>query len=192
MTSDVATTARPDPTAPPTTATDEAKPHQHRMAQQQGDTYVTALHHMANTVADTGAEAHAGDVIVALAIEKAEGMYVMEDGELTWREPGTENTHVEISVRDASDNRFVPGLSVHVTIHDADGSEVAADEVSYLWHPWLYHYGKNFTLPGDGRYNLDVKVKAPTYHRHDKENGRRYAEEVTVTFRDVPIEVGKA
>lgn len=43
MTSDVATTARPDPTAPPLTATDEAKPHQHRVAQYQGDTYVTAL-----------------------------------------------------------------------------------------------------------------------------------------------------
>ena len=45
------------------------------MAQQQGDAYNTALTHMAEKVAMTGAEAHVGEMIVALALEPAEGMY---------------------------------------------------------------------------------------------------------------------
>nr|MDQ6925353.1 iron transporter [Candidatus Eremiobacteraeota bacterium] len=61
----------------------------------------------------------------------------------------------------------------------------------FLWHPGLYHYGKNLEVPGDGRYTLLVEIAAPSFPRHDKKNGRRYAEAVTVEFRDIPIKTGR-
>ena len=94
-------------------------------------------------------------------------------------------------VRDGADGRFVPGLSVSATLIDADGNEVGTHEQPFLWHPWLYHYGRNWKVPGDGMYTLRVRVEPPTYARHDKKNGVRYREPVEVEFRGVKIETGQ-
>jgi uncharacterized protein involved in high-affinity Fe2+ transport len=63
-------------------------------------------------------------------------------------------------------------------------------QVPFLWHPWLYHYGRNWQLPGDGEYTMRVRINAPTFMRHDPENGIRYAEPVEVEFDSVKIETG--
>lgn len=171
---------------PPTKSSDEAKPHQHRMAQEQGDAYVTALHHMANTVADAGGEQAVEDVIVAYAVEAAEGMYKMRGGDLVWTEPRGSNAHVEISVRDGADNRFVPGLEVAVIVRASDSGEVAFDGMlPMLWHPWLYHYGANVAVPGPGKYDIEVRVEPPEFHRHDEKNGKRYEKPIECVFEAV-------
>ncbi len=179
-----------DTRTPPTETSDEAKPHQHRMAQAQGDAYVTALRHMANTVADAGGEQPAGDYVVAYAQEAAEGMYHLEGGELVWKEPEG-NAHFEVSVRDAADNRFIPCLDVTLTVVGPDGQEVGTETMPQLWHPWLYHYGRNWTVPGDGTYTLRVRIEPPTFPRHDKENGKRYADPVEVEFTGVEVTTGQ-
>lgn len=184
--------SKPEAATPPATESEAAKPHQHRMAQEQGSAYTTAATHMVEIVAQTGLEAHAGEMIVAIAIEKAEGMYQLENGSLTWKEPGAENAHVEVSVRDAADNRFLPGLDVRVEVFDDQGSKVAGATLPYLWHPWLYHYGSNVELPGAGTYSISVDVAVPTFARHDKENGHRFTSDVHVEFAGVEIETGKA
>ncbi len=177
-------------TTPPTKVSEEAKAHQHRMAQDQGQAYVTALHHMANTVADDGGEKPAGEYVVAYAVEKAEGMWKMSGGELHWQEPDDANVHIEISVRDGADDRFVPGLEVYVTVVAPDDTEVGTEQQPMLWHPWLYHYGRNWQVPGDGEYTLRVRIEAPDFPRHDPQNGRRYAEPVEVEFTGVKFKTG--
>ncbi len=66
---------------------------------------------------------------------------------LVWREPGDENLHVEIAVRDGADGRFVPALRVTATLVDADGTELGEHEHPLLWHPMIYHYGRNWKVP---------------------------------------------
>ena len=178
-----------EPRDPPMEASDEATEDQLDMARAQGRSYVTALEHMAEDVADGGGSARAGEYVVAYANEEAEGMYSREAGELVWQEPDG-NIHMEISVRDAGDDRFIPGLTVHLTILTSDGQEVGTETMPFLWHPWLYHYGKNWTIPGDGRYTLRVRIEPPEFQRHDEENGKRYADEVVVEFTDVELETG--
>jgi hypothetical protein len=65
-------------------------------------------------------------------------MYKMRGGDLEWTEPEDTNIHVEISVRDGADNRFVPGLDVEVELvaHDT-GEPVFKGILPMLWHPWL-------------------------------------------------------
>lgn len=176
---------------PPMKVSDEAKEDQLKMARQQGEAYVKALNEMAKREADSGGEKHAGDYIVAYAVEKAEGMYHHENGELRWMEPEKENCHVEVSVRDAADNRFIPGLDVRVRLVDEKGDEVGEHRQHFLWHPWLYHYGRNWQVPGDGKYRLEVSIAAPDFGRHDKKNGKRYAEDVKVSFDNVQIKTGQ-
>ena len=133
----------------------------------------------------------AGDVIVGFAQEKAEGLYHLRDGQLEWVEPDDENCHIEVTVLDAVDHRFLPGLDIEATLIDEGGDEVASFDCPFLWHPGLFHYGRNVAVPGDGTYSLRVRVAAPTFPRHDKVNGKRYAEPVEVTFENVEIKTGQ-
>ncbi|MEZ4867815.1 MAG: iron transporter [Caldilineaceae bacterium] len=132
-----------------------------------------------------------GDYLVGVAVEEAEGLYHRQDGRLVWQEPQDENAHIEIVVADGSDQRFVPGLTVYATLIDTQGKEIGTHEQPFLWHPWLYHYGRNWQVPGDGEYTLRVQIDAPDFSRHDKINGQRYAEPVTVEFTGVKIKAGQ-
>lgn len=167
--------------------TDEASPDQLAAARREGDAYGASLDLMVSDIARTGGSSRAGDYEVAYAIEEAEGLYELTDDGLVWREPERENTHVEIAVRDAADGRFVPGLTVRVTITGPDGREVGSHVQPLVWHPMLYHYARNWRLPGPGAYHLTVQIEPPTFMRHDEVNGRRFAEPVTVRFDDIEI-----
>jgi len=175
---------------PPMSPSDEANVLQLQFAREQGDAYKKALDHMAHQEAH-GAEQRAGDYVVAYAVENAEGMYMQHGGELLWHNPQDENAHVEISVRDASDNRFIPGLNIKVTVLDRAAKEIGTYVQPFLWHPWLYHYGRNWKLPGDGEYTLRVHIEAPDFMRHDRTNGMRYAKPLDVEFKNVTIKTGQ-
>jgi hypothetical protein len=41
-----------------------------------------------------------------------------------WRDPGEENVHSEVSVRDASAGRFVPGVRVFASVIESDAPVV--------------------------------------------------------------------
>ena len=182
--------ARADGSPPMDPNTSEADARQLELARSQGDAYGKAVEHMATQVADDGGEQEAGDYRIGYAIEEAEGMYEFDDGELRWREPDGENLHVEITVRDRADGRFVPGVRVLATLVAPDGEEVGTHEQPLLWHPMIYHYGRNWTVPADGEYTLRVHVDPPAFMRHDEVNGRRFAEPVDVEFAGVQVERG--
>jgi len=174
---------------PPMRQSEESDQEQLRLAREQGDALGRALEAM-DEESETGVLVQrAGDYEVAFAAEEAEGMYSLEDGELVWHDPTEENCHVEIGVRDGADGRFVPGLDVTVTLVGPDGEEVGTHVQPFLWHPWLYHYGRNWTIPVEGEYTARVRIDPPTWMRHDHENGRRYAEPVEVEFQ-VELEPG--
>lgn len=183
--------ATTDARMPPERPSDEGDRRQLELARQEGAAYQRELDYMVEKVAHSGGRRRAGDYVVAYAQEEAEGMYAPRDGGLEWVEPGDENCHLEISVSDAGDQRFVPGLKVVATLSAKDGQQVGPFEVPFLWHPGLYHYGKNVKVPGSGVYTLRVRIEPPTFMRHDKVNGRRYADAVEVEFADVDIKAGR-
>ena len=171
--------------------TSEADARQLELARKQGDAYGAALRHMTGEVAHDGGEQEAGHYRIGYAIEEAEGMYEWRDGELVWREPGEDNLHVEVAVRDAADGRFVPSVKVTATLVDPDGNEVGTHEHPLLWHPMLYHYGRNWQVPADGEYTLRVRVEPPTFMRHDEVNGCRFREPAEVEFTGVKVARGQ-
>lgn len=171
--------------------TSEADATQLSLARAQGDAYGAALDHMVSSVAHGGGVQAAGDYLVGYAVEEAEGMYSWVDGELVWQDPGEENLHVEVAVRDAGDGRFVPGLTVTVTLVAPDGTEVGTHEQPLLWHPMIYHYGRNWTVPADGEYVVRVRIDPPRFMRHDEVNGKRFTEPVEVEFTGVSVERGQ-
>ena len=177
--------------APPMQKSEESTLDQLDMAREQGKTYVKALDFMVKHEADTGGEKKAGNYIIGYAIENAEGMYELMDGRLEWQEPGENNCHIEISVRDGADHRFIPGLKVTVTLKDMSGKEIGSHVQEFLWHPWLYHYGRNWQVPRDGLYNMRVHIEAPKFMRHDHKNGLRYIKDEEVVFEEITVKTGQ-
>lgn len=163
---------------PPMTPSSESTAHQIGLGRKQGDA-LTAAVRAKNEEAGTDIQ-RAGDYEIILTVEPAEGLYHWRDTGLVWEEPGDENAHVEVVVRDAADGRFVPGLTVTVTLTGQDGREVGTWQQPFIWHPWLYHYGRNWQIPGEGDYKVHIHVGTPTFLRHDHANGKRYGEPVDV------------
>jgi len=171
---------------------DEANRKQLAIAQREGAAYQEGLRVMATEVADVGGTQQAGDYIIGFAQERAEGMYHLHgEGRLEWVEPEEENCHLEISVSDAGDGRFIPYLMIHATLTKDSGEVVGPVEMPFVWHPGLYHYGINLKIPGDGTYDIAVRIEAPTFMRHDQENGKRYAETVEVVFSRIDLKTGR-
>ncbi len=170
--------------------TSEASAQQLDLACEQGEAYGRALRHMIEDIAHDGGEQPAGQYLIGYAIEEAEGMYAWEGSELVWHEPGDGNLHLEVSVRDASDGRFVPDVSVHATLVAPDGQEVGTHEQPLIWHPMLYHYGRNWQVPADGEYRLIVRVEPPMFLRHDEVNGCRFSEPVEADFQSISVRRG--
>lgn len=161
------------------------------LAREAGEAYLRAANHMIEEVAETGAKTEAGDYVVGFAQEEAEGLYRMGNGGLEWREPSeAENCHLEVIVASAADGRFVPGLSVHAALEDAAGNEIGPQQIPFVWHPGVYHYGRNLALPGDGKYTITVDIEPASFPRHDKRNGDRFAEPIEVRFEDVAVTTG--
>ena len=175
---------------PPMETSDEAKQDELDLAKEQGQAFQKTLKYMANKESH-GESKPAGNYQVSYAIEKAEGLYHKLDGALVWQEPTNENSHIEITVQDGADLRFIPGLTVQVTVLDNTGKEIGSHEQPFLWHPWLFHYGRNWVLPGDGQYTVRVHIDAPDFMRHDKKNGKRYGDPVDVEFTNVRIKTGQ-
>jgi uncharacterized protein involved in high-affinity Fe2+ transport len=169
-------------------SSEESTKEQLQLALAQGEALQRALDAM-DTESDAGVQLQrAGDYEIGVAVEEAEGMWMPDGGELRWHNPDEENCHVEVCVRDGADGRFIPGLRVAVTLAAAGGDELGTHEQPFLWHPWLYHYGRNWHVPEAGSYDIRVRVEPPTFMRHDHENGRRYAEPAEVTFSAIRIE----
>ncbi len=126
--------------------TSEATSKQLEHAIKQGEAYGNALHYMTGTAAQDAGEQQAGHYLIGYAVEEAEGMYEWVECELVWRAPGEDEIlHVEVSVRDAGDGRFMPSVKVFVTLTSPDGNEIGPHEQPLLWHPMIYHYGRNCT-----------------------------------------------
>jgi hypothetical protein len=104
------------------------------LAKGQGDAYGRALNTM-EKMDDHGLAKRVGDFELEYVLDDAEGLYVFCGEDLEWREPSDANLHVEIVVRDAADGRFVPGLTVYVTLYDQMGKEIGTYHHLFLWHP---------------------------------------------------------
>lgn len=160
--------------AEPLVPSDEGDAKGLELGRAQGEALTRTLKHMTDEITHDGRETQHGEYLVAYAVEEAVGMYVPGDGGLEWRPPENENAHVEIAVRDAADGRFIPGLKLEATLTAPDGSEVGTHELPLLWHSYLYHYGRNWRVQGDGDYSLRVRFDPPLFPRHDKKNGHRF------------------
>jgi hypothetical protein len=192
QTNDAQAAAATPARTPPDQKSKEAKSPQISMARAEGQAYQRSLDYMVEKVAaGGGAKQRSGDYLVAYAEEKAEGLYSLRNGKLEWDEPKSENAHLEVSVSDGSDGRFIPYLKIWATLTAPDGRMLGPFEIPFVWHPGLFHYGRNIATPGDGLYTIRIRIEPPEFQRHDEVNGRRYSKPVEVIFQNAAFKTGR-
>lgn len=173
------------------TASEVVDGRQLAAARDEGEGYERAVDRLAAAAAAAGGPEHAGDYVVRYVQGPAEGAYVpAAEGGLEWVGPQTENCHLGVAVADADDSRFVPHLSVTATLV-ADDEALEPVELPYVWHPGASHYGADLTVPGDGTYDLQVRIDPAGFHRQDRDNGDRYDDPAEVVFEDVSVQCGQ-
>lgn len=176
---------------PPTAVTDEASKHGLDLAKQEGDAYQKMVQYFISNVATSGAKKRAGDYTIGVAVEEAEPLWHLLGGKLELKEPFKDaNAHLEVVVTDGADGRFIPELHIMVTLLK-DGSEIGTYHLPFLWHPTMYHYGRSVHVPNEGDYTMRVCFEPPTFGRHDKTNGQRYGQPISVEFDGIRIKPGR-
>ncbi len=105
-----------------------------------------------------------GGYLIAYSLEFARNLTSPGEGDPRWQDLRDENAHIGIAVHDANDLHFIEGLSVNVTVIDEEGYVVGTLDHPLLERPNLYHYGRNWKLPGDGKYTLRIKVETPEFY----------------------------
>ena len=132
-----------------------------------------------------------GNYLIAYSLEYARNLTYPGEGGPEWKDLHEENAHIGIAVHDATDYHFVAGLTVFVTVLDKDGLTIGSFEHPLLQRPNLYHYGRNWILPGDGKYTLQVRVETPENMLQDEKSGKIYTTPVAVVFKNVTIKTGQ-
>lgn len=157
---------------------------QFHLARAQGDACAAAVDHL---LGGQRMEQRAGDYWVGYSVEPAQGMYEWRGDGLTWREPDQADLHLEITLRDAGDGRCVPGARITVTVIDSEDREIGTHVHPMVWHPLVYHYGRDWPFAAGERYRLRVRIDPPRFMRHDQLNGARLSSAAELVFDDVEI-----
>jgi hypothetical protein len=181
-----------DETRPTMSVSDEASAEGLRLAEEAGKAYQRMVRYFIENIADDGRIEECGDYRVGVAVEKAEPLWRHRGGQLALQEPArTDNQHLEVIVTDRADGRFLPDLDVNLEVVADDGTSVGTWDLPFLWHPTMFHYGRNVSIPRSGRYTLKVSIARPAFARHDKVNGRRYENPVLVQFDRLNLAAGR-
>jgi hypothetical protein len=132
-----------------------------------------------------------GNYLIAYSLEYARKITFPGEGDPHYQDLSEENAHIGIAVHDATDFHFVSGLTVYVTVVDKNGFSIGSFEHPLLQRPNLYHYGRNWILPGDGKYTLRVKIETPENMLHNEKSELTYPTTVEVVFKNVIIKTGQ-
>jgi hypothetical protein len=157
-----------------------------QLARKQGEKYLDAVDYMVS-VAERCERKEIGDYVVVFSQQKAEGMDGLSDGKPEGTKPDSAYCRIQIAVLDSIDKRFVPELKVRAKLTDEAGCLVADLNVPFVWHPALFHYGTDVSVAKSGRHDLHIAIEAPSFTRHRRFSGNRYATGVELTFKGLEI-----
>lgn len=160
------------------------------LVQQEGHAFQNSYDQLMHE--DPHAIIEVDNYIITASFEPAEGMYMIQsDLSLKWITPEKQdNQHMEVIVQDKDDRRFIPYLDVSLVLYSKK-EVVFHNQVPFIWHPFVFHYGINGSIPGEGEYIPEVFIKMPTFHRHDEVRGKRYTKDVQVKLGSVHLTPGK-
>ena len=165
------------------------------LAREEGDAIDGPLSGMLRSADVSGSQVRSGDYKVAVVVQAARGTWEARNGHLSYDSPNGNIgpiAHLDVSIRDATTGRFIPGLKVRATILDSRRREIDTYLMPFTWHPWMNHYGLNVPVPGKGRYTVRIRADAPAFRRFGSNALKKFNKAVDVTVRNVRFNITRA
>jgi hypothetical protein len=156
------------------------------LAREQGDAYGDALARATQLATDSG-ERRTGDYWITYLLDSPRRIYTWADGKPRWQEPEGANLYVGIAIRDATDGRFMPAVSVAVTLIDEAGRMVGAGEQSLVWDPLAHQYGRNWQVQGTGPHSMCVRIEPSARVQSDGVAPGQVMRPLEVEFADLNL-----
>ncbi|HMN58879.1 MAG TPA: iron transporter [Anaerolinea sp.] len=138
-----------------------------------------------------GGYKYGGNYLIAYSVEFARNLIFPGDGSPQRQSIHQENAHIGIAIHDETDLHFISGLTVTVTITDHNGIAIGSFKHPLLRRPNFRHYGRNWILPGDGKYSLQIRVETPVSVLRNEKTERTYITPIEVEFHNVTIRTGR-
>ena len=132
-----------------------------------------------------------GNFLIAYSLEFARNLTYSSEGDLQFQKLNGENAYICIAVHDAADLHFIKKLAVRVTVLDQKGFVTGSFNHPLIERPDFYHYGRNWNLPGDGKYTLRVRIEVPDGVESDENSVQVSSLPVEVEFKNVDIKTGQ-
>ena len=130
-----------------------------------------------------------GEYHIACLLSAPEGFYQPSGAGLSWQAPSG-GAHLRVIVRDGSDGRVVPELTVRATVLGSGGEQAKPVALPFGWYPLLNGYGENISLPGHSSFTIRVEIDPPDFHRHDPYNGDRFTKPTVAEFAGLHLPGG--
>jgi hypothetical protein len=162
------------------------------LAREQGDAYGDALERATQLAAGDSGERRTGDYWITYLLDSPRRIYTWAEGKPSWHEPEGANLYVGIAVRDATDGRFIPAMSVGVTLIDGAGKVVGAGEQSLVWDPLAHQYGRNWQVHGAGPHSMHVRIEPPSSVQPDQAAPGQAMRPLEVEFADLNLTLRQA
>lgn len=164
---------------------DEASQRMLHLARLQGDAYIDALGYLREQVATASPERRAGGYWIGYIVQPADDERE-RDADRAASSAARGIVRIGVTIRDAADGRFVPGLDVTVTITDAEGREVGSHDHPLTWDVVAHHYAHEWAVP-PGRAAMRVVISLPSADRQDDAHLGRFDACTAIEFSDVMI-----
>src|SRR5205823_2008156 len=87
------------------------------------------------------------------------------------------------------DGRFIPAVSVAVSLIDEVGKVVGAGEQSLVWDPLAHQYGRNWQVHGAGPHSMCVRIEPPSRVQSDDVAPGQLMRPLEVEFADLNLTV---
>jgi uncharacterized protein involved in high-affinity Fe2+ transport len=121
-----------------------------------------------------------GDMKIEFYMEHPKDGMVMTSGKkMTMMSPGPTH-HPEVKVFDVETGKFIPYLNVEAVFINLTADRILQTDIPAMLGGY-FHYGRNASLPGKGKYKVFIKVTPQELMRYAR-MANKWAEPVTVSF----------
>ena len=121
-----------------------------------------------------------GDMKIEFYMESPKKGMVMTSGKKMAMHNPAPTHHPEVKVFDSETGKFIPYLDVGAVFVNLTSDRILQTDIPAMLGGF-FHYGRNASLPGKGKYKIFIKITPQELMRYDR-MAKKWATPTTVSF----------
>ena len=121
-----------------------------------------------------------GDMKIEFYMESPKKGMVMTSGKKMAMHNPAPTHHPEVKVFDSETSKFIPYLDVEAVFVNLTSDRILQTDIPAMLGGF-FHYGRNASLPGKGKYKVFIKITPQELMRYDR-MAKKWATPTTASF----------